>query len=281
MNAPIFKKKNVRGKRRTRPELELEDPSNVSTFGAVKKLESPSSKALKWARYASLKDTEYLDKEPQEGLENSDGLDVNREEQAAEITASLVEQLGEDLPQIEILDNQSRMDAIPSGENNNMAYKTLTPENIDEALQSNRVRSKTFTLKELYFRDSPLETVSIEAEYADAYGNVSDEDMNRTKNQPEPEEPFEDDVMLDDYSKPTLSRHNDFYDLEVSIESDDLDMKTNKLPSSEKVREGILSRIERLEISLKMRSERASTLEQSLEESQRKRIGILKRLEAL
>lgn len=275
----MFKKKSVKGKRRARPDLDFEEPESISTFGAVKKPEVSSSNGLKWARYASLHDPEHVasNELPSHVRETIDKVNL--------IATPFEDE--EDTPQIADLDSRQSqtkesLDRHLGGQN--IAYKSITSENIKEVLQSaSRASDNTFTLKQLYFRDTPMETVSLEAEYADTYGNVSDEDFNRAKNLMQPEQAEEDDAeMLDDYSKPTLSTHHDFYDLEVSVNSDDMDEDSSKkIPSSEEVRESILSRIERLEISLKLSTSRADTLELKLKESQTKRLELFKRLQTL
>lgn len=288
MTTPLFKKKNVRGTRRKRETPELEENETSSIFSARKDDEGQSLNASKWARYASLQknESQKFDEETTTGVDPKVNSNFNSslENTAINVTQSQIRGLdiedGEDMPQI-APDNETMRGKIePDLQHLNQAYIKVTTENLELFLKSGKSdETSTFTLKESYFRDTPIEPIHHDKEYADKYGNVSDDDI--TERKVDAAQSDDDVEVIDEFTKPNLAIHKDFYDMEVSVDEELLEFEDGRVPSIEELQNDIMQRVQKLEISIRLRSERIPQLENSLAEAEKKRLEILKRLEAL
>lgn len=285
MSTPVFKKKSARGMRRKRPEIDMDDSGGASVFGVVKNFEVKPQNALKWARYASLVASGDNASEPRDGkCSNGPAGTSAGEVSLHRVGTQLAGEGGEDLPQVmdDIVPHRTADDWVTESPGardaalDNLAYKIFTLDNLKDHVQSGAGTSDTFSLKELYFRDAHKDAVPLDKEYADAYGNVSDEDSSRAaqRNVPEDEDEVE---LLDDYFKSAMP-HSELYDQYLSVDSDSLDEDSSKLRDPESVRGDLVLRIERLESSVKVRSECLLRLELSLKDVQERRVSVLQKL---
>lgn len=276
MSTPVFKRKNVRGTRRKRQDSESDDDQDLSVPESLKKPELTSKNASKWARYASLQPTgQDITNTELQASSNFKRDDEKNEYSFRNKTD------GEDAPQV-VEDFEAARKWNSQEPESNLAYQTLTVDNLEQAVKfSSLTGSGTFLLKESYFRDTPMEPISLKSEYADAFGNISEEDIPSSP-QAQIEDDDDDDVdMYVSQPAPTFSRHNKFYDSEVSIDSEELGHDNCKLPHLESVLTDVQQRIERLEVSVKVRLERLKILEHNLQNAQDKRCLVLTRLESL
>lgn len=274
MSTPLFKRKNVRGTRRKRPDLDSNDLEGLTLFGVLNKPEQLSQNALKWARYASL---QKVDGDVPQQVDTG-SLPNTMDSKLDDLKTQLAEEFGEEPPQVSmVLEGELVLEHPPT---NNLAYTTLTVENLEDAVKSSSLANKstnTFVLKELHFRDSPLQPINLESEYADAYGNVSDEDRRDDK-KPDEEDDYDDNIVDLNDGAVLPSRHSEFYDLEVSFDDEQLDDDHMRLPELEAVKLDLKTQIERLEYSIKLRSEKLENINKSLTDAQARREVILQRL---
>lgn len=288
MTTPLFKKKNVRGTRRKRETSELEDNEGTSIYSAKKENEDQSLNASKWARYASLQKDEAhkLNLENGIGIDDANAIenDSSSNLNATNVVQSQIHELEiedeEDMPQVAFSNEAMGNEMHQNLKSTNQAYTTVAMDNLELLVKSKKSdSSNTFTLKQSYFRDTPMETINQEKEYADKFGNVSDDDTPPVK----VDAAHSDDDMeiINDFAGPKLAKNNDFYDMEVSVDEGSLDIENYKTSSIESLKSDIMQRIERLEISIKLRTERLPQVEGLLAEANEKRTKILKKLEAL
>lgn len=283
MTTPLFKKKNVRGTRRKRENSELEDRESSSLYSIKKENEDLSLNASKWARYASLQKDEpqIINGENDEGVNAAETLNFGSSESTAiNVAQSQIHDLDiedeEDMPQVapdyEILTKDIDQDS-------NHAFTTVTMSNLKQFVTPSKSETaSSFTLKESYFRDAPMDSVSHDKEYADKFGNVSDDEITQAK--VDAMQSDDDVEIMDEFAGPNLAKHNSFYDMEVSVD-EDLDVENGKIPNIETLKNDITERIQKLQNSIRLRSERLPQVERSLEEADEKRLKLLKRLEAL
>ncbi|KAM9919057.1 hypothetical protein OXX59_008212 [Metschnikowia pulcherrima] len=243
--APKFKAKRKfgGGKRRARDPLEDEVESKtdigaispISQFAKATKQESPDpSRVSRWAKYSALgQKTELnLDVTGENG-----GIQGFSQANASRSHDPLVEQ------EYTVVD-----ESAPRLESENNAYTRL------------KLPSKTFSLRESHFRDSPASFIPLDKEYADRYGNVSDEEQEA---KPEIDE-------IDHFNEEleTPSRDlGDMYDSEVSIEEDtSVSGKNVDILEPAQILTGLVEKLATLKVSIGLKEKKLMSLKTSLTE---------------
>ncbi|KAM9909525.1 hypothetical protein OXX69_005346 [Metschnikowia pulcherrima] len=243
--APKFKAKRKfgGGKRRTRDPIEDEVESKtdigaispISQFAKATKQESPDpSRVSRWAKYSALGQKTELNIDVTG--ENGEIHDFSQEN-TSRSHDPLVEQ------EYTVVDGLA-----PRLESENNAYTKL------------KLPSKTFSLRESHFRNSPASFIPPDKEYADRYGNVSDEEP-----QAKPEND-ESDHFNEELEMPSRDLGN-MYDSEVSIEEDTSSAGKNvEIPKPAQILTGLVEKLATLEVSIGLKEKKLMSLKTSLTE---------------
>ncbi|KAM9932060.1 hypothetical protein OXX80_008302 [Metschnikowia pulcherrima] len=243
--APKFKAKRKfgGGKRRARDPLEDEVESKtdtgaigpVSQFTKSTKQESPDpSRVSRWAKYSALGQKTEL---------NIDVTGENGENQGFSQENASRSHDPLDEQEYTVVD-----ESTPRLESENNAYTKL------------KLPSKTFSLRESHFRDSPASFIPLDKEYADRYGNVSDEEQEV---KPENDES---DHFNEELETPSRDL-GDMYDSEVSIEEDTSSAGKNvEIPEPAQIFTGLVEKLATLEVSIGLKEKKLMSLKTSLTE---------------
>lgn len=174
---PKFKKKAFSRQNRRQKDADWDEPGHGSVFSSSKLVSTPG--VAKWEKFKGLRNIQ-ADNGTMSGQDDSTFEEVKhkKDDEAPPAMEPLVEQ-----PlKIQPLENT--------------AYTTLDMPN-------------TFTLKSTHFRDGSQTAMRLEKEYADAYGNVSDEEVAPAG-----------DILHDQVQEfSDIDGEDEIYDSELSVEA--------------------------------------------------------------
>ncbi|KAM9899893.1 hypothetical protein OXX79_005455 [Metschnikowia pulcherrima] len=255
--APKFKAKRKFGgaKRRARDPLEDEVESGIdlgaigpiSSFTKSTKQESPDPlRVSRWAKYSAL------------GQKTELNLDVTGEN--GEIQGFSQESTSRSHDPLVIQEYTVVDESAPRLESENNAYTKL------------KLPSKTFSLRESHFRDSPASFIPLDKEYADRYGNVSGEEPQAKPGNDES------DHFNEELETPSRDL-GDMYDSELSIEEDtSVSGKNVEIPEPAQILTGLVEKLATLEVSIGLKEKKLMSLKTSLTELEHARQAVVGKL---
>ncbi|GEQ72907.1 hypothetical protein JCM33374_g6595 [Metschnikowia sp. JCM 33374] len=171
----------------------------------------------------------------------------------------------ENLPEYVVVES-----TVPPLLSENKAYTTLPSP------------SKTFVLKESHFRDSPAEFIPLDKEYADAYGNVSDEDVGRNADN---NAPVGDASDFEDVGDPALDKSRyardlpDMYDSEVSVDTDHVPLgRMQEVAEAGAVVEELTEKLAALDVGIALQTTKSQALKETLSQLYSQRDSVVAEL---
>lgn len=253
---PTFKKRaKVENKRaRIRPVEDVDVAVEVSTQEIAARRDT--LKAAKWARYLALGNLSQAERPASKAgqLEAEDTVTVHESTTLPEASEGLPEPRS-----LSLDDDAVVLDSTVTFSGENKAFQVMQPS------------SNTFLLGTSHFRDAGP-TLSLENEYADAYGNVLDEDLNRAK----PDEL--DDPDDDHYNvarSPVLS-NSEMYDLELSVDEDTEPRgTTSTVPTLTDILSSLSEELKKLHLEIDVQKTQQQRLQEQLDTLQQDRATLI------